>query len=79
MTKNLQGPDLLIPFSIDMNMTRADIIDSRFLIPINDRLSIVFGIGISVAKLRRLLRNDTGPGVIRRSLELFSHSYQLDI
>ena len=69
VTKNLSGPELPIPSSIDLRLTRASIIESRFLIPLNSRLASLFGGGgLSFQSLRRLLRNDTGPGVIRTIL-----------
>ena len=49
-------------------MTRTEIIESRFLVPLNARLTATFGGGITFLTLRRLLRNDTGPGVIRTIL-----------
>ena len=68
VSKSLRGPDLPVPSSIDLSLTRAEIIERRFLVPINSRLATLFGGNFSFAILRRLLRNDSGPGVIRTVL-----------
>ncbi len=53
----------MIDLPIDMNMAHSGIIESRFLVPINARLSTLFGAGFSFATTRRLLHNGTGPGL----------------
>ena len=68
VTKALQGPDLIIPPNIYLNLTRTELIDNRFMVPINTRLATIFGGSLSFTVLRRLLRNDAGPGVIRTIL-----------
>ena len=68
VTKSLRGPDLPVPSNIDLSLTRAEIIERRFLVNISSRLVTVLGSGFSFAVLRRLLRIDSGPGVIRTIL-----------
>lgn len=68
VAKRLEGQNLIIPPSVDLELTRAEIINEGFLIPIGLRLSALFGSGLTYKSLRRLVRNDSGPGVIRTIL-----------
>lgn len=63
--RNIVSPDLPIPSVINLDITHSENIETRFIVPLNFCLNTLLGSCLNFLILRRLLRNDVGPGAIR--------------